>query len=82
MLKDDSIGLATHYDRKFVWQAMTDYKTYIQMGIYMGMYHVTRSTNNLPEAFHTGILIPVYAIALFAPTIVKELGKLARNIHE
>jgi hypothetical protein len=36
MLKEDSQGLATHYDRKFVWQAMTDYKTYMQVGIYMG----------------------------------------------
>ncbi|KAJ7692341.1 major facilitator superfamily domain-containing protein, partial [Mycena olivaceomarginata] len=56
MLKEDSQDLATHYDRKFVWQAMTDYKTYVQVGIYIGL------------------LIPVYAIALFTPTIVQELG--------
>ncbi|KAJ7346992.1 major facilitator superfamily domain-containing protein [Mycena albidolilacea] len=56
MLKEDSQDLATHYDRKFVWQAMTDYKTYVQIGIYIGL------------------LIPVYAIALFTPTIVQELG--------
>ncbi|KAF8070071.1 major facilitator superfamily domain-containing protein [Lyophyllum atratum] len=56
MLKEDCQGQATHYDRKFVWQAMTDYKTYMQMGIYCGL------------------LLTVYAIALFAPTIVKELG--------
>ena len=36
MLRDDSQGLSTHYDAKFVWQAMTDYKTYVQVGIYMG----------------------------------------------
>ncbi|KAJ7045875.1 major facilitator superfamily domain-containing protein [Mycena alexandri] len=56
MLKEDSQDLATHYDIKFVWQAFTDYKTYVQIGIYMGL------------------LIPVYAIALFTPTIVQELG--------
>ncbi|KAF8647123.1 hypothetical protein AX16_006955 [Volvariella volvacea WC 439] len=56
MLKEDQQGLATHYEHRFVWQAMTDYKTYIQVGIYIGL------------------LIPVYAIALFTPTIVRELG--------
>ncbi|KAJ7772744.1 major facilitator superfamily domain-containing protein [Mycena maculata] len=56
MLKDDAQDLATHYDRKFVWQAMRDYQTYVQIGIYIG------------------VLIPVYAIALFTPTIVQELG--------
>jgi len=56
MLKEDAQDLATHYDRKFVWQAMRDYRTYVQIGIYIGL------------------LIPVYAIALFTPTIVQELG--------
>ncbi|KAF4598010.1 hypothetical protein EYR40_006359 [Pleurotus pulmonarius] len=56
MLKEDSNSLATHYDRKFVWQAMLDYKTYVQVSIYIGL------------------LIPVYAIALFTPTIVNLLG--------
>ncbi|KAJ6498956.1 MFS general substrate transporter [Mycena sanguinolenta] len=56
MLKEDAQDLATHYDRKFVWQAIRDYKTYVQIGIYIGL------------------LIPVYAIALFTPTIVQELG--------
>lgn len=61
MLKEDSQGLATHYDRKFVWQAISDYKTYVQMGIYLGL------------------LLTVYAISLFAPTIVKELGTAHQN---
>ncbi|TFK44128.1 major facilitator superfamily domain-containing protein [Crucibulum laeve] len=61
MLKEDSQGLATHYNIKFVWQAMTDYKSYVQVGIYIGL------------------LIPVYAIALFTPTIVRELGYSAAN---
>ncbi|KAJ7497619.1 major facilitator superfamily domain-containing protein [Mycena latifolia] len=56
MLKEDAQDLATHYDRKFVWQAMRDCKTYVQIGIYIGL------------------LIPVYAIALFTPSIVNALG--------
>ncbi|KAF8199780.1 major facilitator superfamily domain-containing protein [Mycena galopus ATCC 62051] len=56
LLKEDAQDLATHYDSKFVWQAIKDYKTWVQIGIYMGL------------------LIPVYAIALFTPTIVQELG--------
>ncbi|KAF7305963.1 hypothetical protein HMN09_00750700 [Mycena chlorophos] len=59
MMREDSLGLATHYDIKFVWQAMGDYKSYLQIAIYMGL------------------LIPVYAIALFTPTIVQELGYTA-----
>lgn len=36
MLKAESRNMATHYSHKFVWQAMTDYKTYVQVGIYIG----------------------------------------------
>jgi hypothetical protein len=36
MLKSDASNMATHYDNKFVWQAMRDYKIYVQIGIYMG----------------------------------------------
>ncbi|KAF9237555.1 MFS general substrate transporter [Melanogaster broomeanus] len=61
MLKEDSKGLATHYDFQFVLQALKDYKTYVQVGIYIGL------------------LIPVYAIALFSPTIINELGFSAAN---
>jgi hypothetical protein len=53
--------MATHFSKKFVWQAMKDYKTYVQVGIYIGL------------------LIPIYAIALFTPTIIKELGYSAAN---
>ncbi|TFK66245.1 MFS general substrate transporter [Pluteus cervinus] len=56
MLKRDTLGQATHFDMKFVWQAITDYKTYVQIGINMGL------------------VIPAYAISLFLPTIVNELG--------
>lgn len=60
MLHEDSY-LASHFDRKFIWQAFKDYKSYLQVGIYIG------------------ILIPVYAIALFTPTIVNQLGYSAAN---
>jgi hypothetical protein len=43
MLKEDCQGLATHYDSKFVWQAITDYKTYVQVGIYIGLSKVCLS---------------------------------------
>ncbi|KAN0091265.1 Major facilitator superfamily domain containing protein [Tylopilus felleus] len=60
-LKNDSQNLATHFDIQFVLQALKDYKTYVQIGIYIG------------------ILVPVYAIALFTPTIINELGFSAAN---
>jgi MFS family permease len=61
MMKEDSSGLATRYDPQFVFQALKDYKTYIQVGIYMGL------------------LVPGYAITLFTPTIINELGFSAAN---
>jgi len=61
MIKADASNMATHYRHRFVWQAMRDYKTYVQIGIFMGA------------------LIPIYAIALFTPTIIKELGYSAAN---
>lgn len=36
MLKKDSQGLATHYNFRFVLQALKDYKIYIQFFIYIG----------------------------------------------
>jgi predicted MFS family arabinose efflux permease len=36
-LKEDSAGMATHYDIKFVWQALTDWKTFMQVAIYIGI---------------------------------------------
>lgn len=36
LMKIDSQGLATHYNLQFVLQALKDYKTYLQLGIYMG----------------------------------------------
>ncbi|KDQ27499.1 hypothetical protein PLEOSDRAFT_1104187 [Pleurotus ostreatus PC15] len=37
MLKEDSRSLATGFDKKYIFQAMTDYKTYAQIGIHMGL---------------------------------------------
>ncbi|KAL1743407.1 major facilitator superfamily domain-containing protein [Schizophyllum fasciatum] len=56
LLHADAKGLATHYDFKFVLQALLDYKSWVQVGVYMGN------------------LITVYAISLFLPTIIAELG--------
>jgi sugar phosphate permease len=56
ILKDDTLGLATHYDMKFVWQALLDYKSYVFALLYIS------------------VLVPVYAIALFLPTIINALG--------
>ena len=57
MLKDDTLGLATHYDVKFVWQALLDYKSCVLALLYISN------------------LVPVYAIALFLPTIINALGE-------
>ncbi|KZP18735.1 MFS general substrate transporter [Athelia psychrophila] len=36
MLKSDSLGQSTHFDMKFVRQALGDYHTYLQIAIYIG----------------------------------------------
>ena len=36
ILRADAKGLATHYDFKFVLQALFDYKSWVQAGVYMG----------------------------------------------
>lgn len=35
MLQEENGG-TSRFDRKFIWEAMTDYKTYLQLGIQMG----------------------------------------------
>lgn len=35
-LKRDSTDLATHYDKKFVWQALSDWKCWMQVFVYAG----------------------------------------------
>ena len=79
LLKHDSQNLATHYDFQFVLQALKDYKTYILSLIFIG--YVTRTILYLVLTFArtASLVIPVYAIALFTPTIIKELGYSAAN---
>lgn len=61
ILKQDSNNLSSRFDTEFVWQAIKDYRTYVQILIY------------------SGLLVPGYAIALFSPTIINELGYSAAN---
>ncbi|KAG1798489.1 MFS general substrate transporter [Suillus plorans] len=61
VLKQDSNHLSSRFDTQFIWQAIKDYKTYVQILIYLGL------------------LVPGYAIALFSPTIINELGYSAAN---
>ncbi|EAU90945.1 hypothetical protein CC1G_02332 [Coprinopsis cinerea okayama7 len=61
MLKEDSQGLSKEFKKEFLWHALKDYKTYVQVGIYLGL------------------LVPVYSISLFTPTIVRELGYAAAH---
>ncbi|KAG2075432.1 MFS general substrate transporter [Suillus decipiens] len=61
MVKRDAIHLSSRFDTHFVWQAMKDYKTYVQVSISLGL------------------VVPGYAIALFSPTIINELGYTAAN---
>ncbi|KAH6885643.1 major facilitator superfamily domain-containing protein [Coprinopsis sp. MPI-PUGE-AT-0042] len=61
MLKEDTMGLDKTFKMAYVWQAVGDYKTYLQAIIYIGL------------------IIPVYSISLFTPTIVRELGFSAAN---
>ncbi|KAJ3999316.1 major facilitator superfamily domain-containing protein [Lentinula boryana] len=52
----DSSEVLVHLDRKFIWQAFKDYRTYIHSLCFLG------------------IMIPLYSLALFLPTLVHELG--------
>ena len=80
-MKTDSQGLATHYDFQFVLQALKDYKIYLQTAIYIGYVH--KRTLYTRAVFLTftwaSFVIPGYAIALFTPTIINELGFSAAN---
>lgn len=61
VLAHDKQGLSSEVNSKFIWQAVMDYKTYVQMAIYIG------------------IVTAMYAMALFIPTIIFELGYSAAN---
>ncbi|EIM82963.1 MFS general substrate transporter [Stereum hirsutum FP-91666 SS1] len=59
LLAEDSKNLAKGYSHKYFWQAIKDYKSWMQIVVYMG------------------VLIPVYAVALFTPSIIAGLGYAA-----
>ncbi|KAJ6625808.1 hypothetical protein B0H10DRAFT_1942316 [Mycena sp. CBHHK59/15] len=85
MLKEDAQDLATHYDRKFVWQAMRDYKTYVQIGIYIGIplrqiqppralhnqFLPGRASRTAPGAGYAGAILA--AVGVY-PTIAVDLA--------
>ncbi|KAG1770916.1 major facilitator superfamily domain-containing protein [Suillus occidentalis] len=78
VLKQDSNHLSSRFDTQFVWQAIKDYKTYVQILIYLG-YSVLLSSRVYDLISPLGLLVPGYAIALFSPTIINELGYSAAN---
>jgi hypothetical protein len=73
-LKEDSLGQASHFSAKFVWQAFADWKTYVQVLNCMGYVIVTIGMAHLLTRRLTSCIIPVYAIAFFTPTIIRNLG--------
>lgn len=50
------MGQSTRVSSTFVWQALRDWKSWVQVGMYIG------------------VLVPVFAVALFMPSIIAELG--------
>lgn len=60
---------------QFIWQAFKDWKIYGQIGVYIGSVVLKYSLSFvLTDTFLHSFLIPVYALALFLPTIITELG--------
>jgi hypothetical protein len=78
-LRDDSKGQATHFSTKFIWQALADWKTYLQIIIYMGCVIIMIIRMVLVTRYIRSVLVPVYAVALFTPTIIHNLGFSAAN---
>ena len=79
-MKNDSQNLATHFEFGFVAQAFKDYKTYVQGGMHFGYVNQVIPRKSLILAWiDVSTIIPVYALSLFIPTIVNELGFSAAN---
>jgi predicted MFS family arabinose efflux permease len=55
-LAADNNYLSDDFDLKFVWQALKDWKIWVNMILTVGLF------------------TPLYSIALFLPTIVRDLG--------
>lgn len=78
VLKQDSNNLATHYSITFVLQALKDYKIYVQLLIYMG-YLLPSFISHTRTKLFIRLIVPGYAVALFSPTIINELGYSSTN---
>ena len=81
-MKTDSQGLATHYNFRFVLQALKDYKIYVQFGISIGYVDERSSYTQvvfLTFSYGASFSVPAYAIAFFTPTIINELGFSVAN---
>ena len=76
LLKQDSNNQATHYNKKFLWQAITDYKTYLQMTVYISCVFICNRQLLFVRCWLVPyrIVIPVYAVSLFTPSIIADLG--------
>lgn len=83
MLKQDANNLSTEFRFEFVLQALRDYKSYVQVGIYIGYVSPSSLLFFLSQRDGSNsmsrLLVPVYAISLFTPTIINELGYSAAN---
>ncbi|GAA5863794.1 hypothetical protein JCM8547_006067 [Rhodosporidiobolus lusitaniae] len=53
-------GEAEHVEKKYVWQALTDWQCWLSLGHYFG------------------VVVPLYAISLFAPTLINAFGTYSR----
>jgi len=60
-IRDDSQGQAKHFSTRFVVQALADWKSWVQLLMFLG------------------VNIPVYAVALFLPSVIAGLGFSAAN---
>jgi hypothetical protein len=74
-LMHDSTDLATHYEHKFVIQALTDWKCWMQACIYIGSVCLSPLPSHpLTNLSPYSVLIPLYAFSLFLPTIINDFG--------
>lgn len=74
-LREDRRGQPLHFSMKFVWQALTDWKTYIQIITFMWLVFML-SFSSFPQSNHYiySATVAVYSVALFMPTIIHDLG--------
>ncbi|KAK0452749.1 MFS general substrate transporter [Desarmillaria tabescens] len=59
VLRRDNEGEPSHFEMRFVWETVRDYKSWLQTIIYIGM------------------VMPLYSISIFLPTIINALGYTA-----